>query len=601
MVTGQEICDNGIDDDQDGLIDLNDDECMCDLLTPSSLIPNPSFEERNCCPNMNAQLNCADGWIQASAPTTDYINTCSDYLGNTSIPAFAPLPMPDGEGVVGFRDGQANVGPSYKEYVGSCLTASMIPGVEYKLQFYVGFRDVPANQQNLDIAIFGSTSCNNLPFGGNSVSVGCPANTSFYDQLGVQSVSGSNEWILIEFNFTAASTYEVIVIGPSCANNSDYIFNPYFYLDGLTLAESAEFGTPLENETGSICNDDLVLSIEGRTGAFYQWYKDGIALIGQTNRTLELTNQPDAEGRYNVVMNFDDGCIESASFNLRIPPYYGSFESTICEGDSLIVEDIVLQETGTYTDTITAVDGCDSILTVDLLVTPTTFGEVSGSFCEGETFAGFGIEESTPGTYETSLINVIGCDSILTIFLEEIPQPPIFDLEEEIIVELGSLVDLIPTGLDPSLNTFEWTNIRDQVISDESAILGLSLSNSDTYTLTASDATGCSVSESVSLRVDKSNRTIHLPNVFSPNEDGINDLFRIESNQSLSLINRWMIYDRWGNLMYSKPNNSNGINEGWDGLIKNIDAAQGVYTYLIDATFIDGHRETFAGSITLLR
>ena len=87
---GQEICDNGIDDDGDGLIDLNDEECVCSTFLPSSLIPNPSFEERTCCPMMNARLDCAVGWRQASAPTTDYVHTCGNYLGNTSIPAFAP-------------------------------------------------------------------------------------------------------------------------------------------------------------------------------------------------------------------------------------------------------------------------------------------------------------------------------------------------------------------------------------------------------------------------------------------------------------------------------------------------------------------------------
>jgi len=416
-----------------------------------------------------------------------------------------------------------------------------------------------------------------------------------------RNVSGSNEWKLVEFDFTASAAYEVIVIGPGCDNNPDFIFNPYFYLDGLTLAESAEFGTPLEDETGSICSDDLVLSIEERTGASYQWYQDGIAIIGATSSSLQLINQPEAEGRYNVVMYFDDGCIESASFNLRIPPYYGDFETVLCEGESLTVEEFVLDETGVYTYTITAQDGCDSILTVDLEIHPITYGEVYESYCEGETFEGFGIIASDPGTYETALLNVAGCDSILTVNLEEIPLPPAFDLEEEITIELGEMVDLSPTNLDPSLLIFEWTNGSGEVISTESEILNLGLGDSDIYTLTASDSTGCSISEDVELRVDKSNRTIHLPNIFSPNYDRVNDIFKIESNSSLSSIDRWLIYDRWGNQVFKKAGTTNIEDEGWDGRFKNREVAEGVYTYMIDATFIDGHQQTFAGSITLLR
>lgn len=46
-----EMCDNGLDDDADGQIDLNDDECHCEPLEQPSLIPNPSFEAQDCCPD----------------------------------------------------------------------------------------------------------------------------------------------------------------------------------------------------------------------------------------------------------------------------------------------------------------------------------------------------------------------------------------------------------------------------------------------------------------------------------------------------------------------------------------------------------------------
>src|SRR5690554_4135249 len=78
VLIGQEICDNGIDDDGNGLIDLNDTACDCEGFgVPQnipSLIPNPSFEDRNCCPSSFSQLSCADTWIQATTATSDYFN-----------------------------------------------------------------------------------------------------------------------------------------------------------------------------------------------------------------------------------------------------------------------------------------------------------------------------------------------------------------------------------------------------------------------------------------------------------------------------------------------------------------------------------------------
>jgi hypothetical protein len=65
-----EICNNGIDDDGDGLIDLNDPDCDCsgfsNSTTVPSLIPNPSFEQMNCCPSSYSQMSCATTWVQLS-------------------------------------------------------------------------------------------------------------------------------------------------------------------------------------------------------------------------------------------------------------------------------------------------------------------------------------------------------------------------------------------------------------------------------------------------------------------------------------------------------------------------------------------------------
>jgi len=232
---GQEICDNAIDDDNDGLIDINDDDCACQSIISSSLIPNPSFEERTCCPMENERLDCANGWIQASPPTTDYVNICGNYLGNTNIPAFAPLPFPDGDGAVGFRNGEFFSGGNYKEYVGACLTEKMVDGTTYRIDFFIGFRNNVEGSKEIDITIYGSTTCTDLPFG-NGNNAGCPIGNGDYYVLDVQTVTGNNEWVPVTFEFTPTRDYEVIVLGPPCAASVDFALDPYFYIDRLLLA-----------------------------------------------------------------------------------------------------------------------------------------------------------------------------------------------------------------------------------------------------------------------------------------------------------------------------------------------------------------------------
>lgn len=69
VLVAQEICDNGIDDDANGLVDLNDAAaCPCSLLPPPvNLIANGSFEDHTCCPGTPGQtvsnyIDCATGW-----------------------------------------------------------------------------------------------------------------------------------------------------------------------------------------------------------------------------------------------------------------------------------------------------------------------------------------------------------------------------------------------------------------------------------------------------------------------------------------------------------------------------------------------------------
>jgi len=170
-----EICDNGQDDDNDNLIDINDPDCICDIIELVSLIPNPSFEDMICCPSNRSQLNCADVWIQASEPTTDYMHKCG-YSGWPDFPP--PEPFPDGDGIMGFRDGRVRGGgngagngnqngtqePFWKEYAGACLLSPLESGVKYRFQFDVGFVDFQKSPP-INISFFGTSDCSNLPFG----------------------------------------------------------------------------------------------------------------------------------------------------------------------------------------------------------------------------------------------------------------------------------------------------------------------------------------------------------------------------------------------------------------------------------------------------
>lgn len=104
-------------------------------------------------------------------------------------------------------------------------------------------------------------------------------------------------------------------------------------------------------------------------------------------------------------------------------------------------------------------------------------------------------------------------------------------------------------------------------------------------------------SEGSPLTVSISESRLEMPNAFSPNGDGINDIYKAkEGFQSLVEFHAY-IYNRWGQKLYEWSDPS----LGWDGTYKGKDVAQGVYFCLVKAKGADGRKYTIKTDVNLLR
>ena len=110
----------------------------------------------------------------------------------------------------------------------------------------------------------------------------------------------------------------------------------------------------------------------------------------------------------------------------------------------------------------------------------------------------------------------------------------------------------------------------------------------------------CRDTATITVNVDKTRR-VYIPNVFSPNGDGVNDYCYLQSPDPGN-IRSFKVFDRWGSLLYdSSASALNDLLSGWDGRSKGELLNSGVYLYFIEMEFIDGVIEEFTGSITILR
>lgn len=411
-----EICNNSIDDDGDGLIDLQDTDCNCDQILPSGLIPNESFEIMECCPMGEAAFQCATDWEQA-APTSDYFHTCGITYPTWIFPTQQPpQPLPDGEGYVGFRDGKAGLS-NYKEYVGACLTDQMEVGKVYTLDFYLGF---PLSTNNINMTIYATTECSNLPFT-TQFNTGCPTNSPGWDQLDTKFIQGDTEWLNVTFDLFADKPYTAIILGPGCGPNNNFNNDPYFFVDRLNLVEKVEEGLPFTSIEGSLCEDEITLQLDLGDEFGYQWYNNGIAIPGEETNTITLAIDQSNIGNYSVVISTPAGCVLSEELNLTIPILTGEEEATICEGEVYSTNGEDYSVAGEYNYTLISTQGCDSIITLSLTVLEGNITSLSPTICNGEMYS---IDEdilTEGGIYSYSFETDDFCDSLVIVELTVLP------------------------------------------------------------------------------------------------------------------------------------------------------------------------------------
>jgi gliding motility-associated-like protein len=96
--------------------------------------------------------------------------------------------------------------------------------------------------------------------------------------------------------------------------------------------------------------------------------------------------------------------------------------------------------------------------------------------------------------------------------------------------------------------------------------------------------------------------SVYVPNAFTPNGDGINDVFTVYGSVDVRKVNRLMVFDRWGELLYEATDfPANDLTNGWDGTFKTKKMNAGVYVYYTEVELLNGEKVIRKGDLTLLR
>ena len=169
------------------------------------------------------------------------------------------------------------------------------------------------------------------------------------------------------------------------------------------------------------------------------------------------SNVYNQSGTYTNVFANSNGCESTVTLDLTVQSENtANVDMTICEGEQYLFGNTMLSTAGTYTEQLTTVAGCDSMVTLNLTVTPSIRQTLFKTICKNGSYTLGGINYTSAGTYQKAFTSSTGCDSLieLNLTVTEINANPIITPDNG--TNTGT-INLTPTnGTAPY--SFEWND-----------------------------------------------------------------------------------------------------------------------------------------------
>jgi gliding motility-associated-like protein len=386
------------------------------------------------------------------------------------------------------------------------------------------------------------------------------------------------------------------------------------------------------------------------------WF-EGSNLVG--NMESFVLNADDAASSYLLhVQRLDNGCADSLSFSPQwdtMPPMaqVDSVPVLPCDGSSVFLSgnssqpigeltfrweqngsvlsqqaQLEATESGRYELWVTwNQNGCtdstgvrvtshpilDFELTVDPLLCTRPYGEIEVNQILGGTppfeYSLNGIETNNEGffsnleagQYTVSVLDALGCQAAQTISLDSLSDMTL-DLQAEVILNYNDQhqIFLESNRLEEEIAWVQWSP-ENQLSCTQCLHPWITAHESEELQVQIEDMYGCQA-EAVLRLIVELNPQIFIPNIFSPNGDGINDRFFPNAGPTVVNIPRMMLFDRWGNLLFEQRNfPPNAPQMGWNGRYKGELLDPAVFAYLIEVELVTGEILTFSGDVTLVK
>ena len=426
--------------------------------------------------------------------------------------------------------------------------------------------------------------------------------------------------------------------------NANYLWNTNTTTEAINVSKEGDYHVLVTDKNGCKGRDTMALSyymdpvvdlgadtsfcfpgsatINGGSWSQYLW--NG----GETSSTI--VSSITEEITLNVVDS--NGCKGADTINVTVHPLpivqLGN-DTTLCAGQSIELnasnqggrftwssgstqQSIIVTDEGLYWVQVTDGNNCiaqDSIV-VSKDVIPDPYSKKEFEICEGET-----IVLQPDSGYDSYQINwlLLSDDTFLSIneagrYESAVSSIHCSDTFELVVTEIR--VPTVSLMLSPYSELFCFEYETATIVSSTESLPALSYlwSTGDTLPEITVDSGGvyqltiynyhCGSSEEIEIN-NYCPGVLYLPNAFTPDGDGLNDVFTAEGSQITDF--RLEVFNRWGQLIFT----SNDMQTGWDGTYQNRPVQQEVYVYKVHYSFLAEHggavSDSKVGTVTLVR
>lgn len=371
----------------------------------------------------------------------------------------------------------------------------------------------------------------------------------------------------------------------------------------------------------TVCNDNPVQITAPLGFLNYRW-TPGTGVDFDTARVVNVL--PPNDITYIVTAEATPGCFSRDTINIfkrNAPAIFLGNDTSFCNGQQILLDagpgfqqyswnngstaqKIIVSVAGSYIVTATTADQCksnDTLIVKEIYPVPVPeLGSGSG-ICKGTSiqldpgrFSSYQWHDGTvspsytasgPGTYSVAVTNQFGCKNADTVVISNLFSPPSKFLPSDTSVCSYPIFQLAPNN---SYSSYQWNNGYTNA--------SINVVQTGEYILQVTDHNQCVGSDTINVKIIECVKGIYFPNAFTPNGDGLNDIFRPIARGEL-LFFRFNIYNRWGEQIYS----TSDPNKGWDGNLQGRSQSSAVFVWTCQYEFEGEVRKTAKGTVRLIR